>query len=255
MGDERFASASLDGRVALVTGASSGIGAACASELAARGAHVLFTGRDERRLRTHLEATGSSDRCALIAADLTADGAAEAVVEHCVQRFGRIDVLVHSAGIYEHEPFEQATMESFDRQHAINVRAPYALTRAALPRMPEGAAIVFISSVFGRVGLEGASAYCATKGAIDQLTRTLALELAARGIRVNGVAPGFILTALNEQNFGRETPVKRAVEADTPARRIGDVQEIAPAVAYLASDAASFVQGATLVVDGGWAAR
>jgi len=156
---------------------------------------------------------------------------------------------------YENLPFERATMESFDRQHAINVRAPYALTLAALPHLSEGASIVFISSVFGQIGLAGATGYCASKGAIEQLTRTLALELAPRGIRVNSVAPGFILTALNQANFGSDTPIKRAVEADTPAGRIGDVHDVAPAVAYLAGDEASFVQGATLVVDGGWAAR
>ena len=246
---------SLEGRVALVTGASSGIGAGTAVELAARGAQVLLTGRDDRRLREHADAIAAPDRCETVAADLTAEGAPEAVAARCVERFGRIDVLVHSAGIYENLPFERATMESFDRQHAINVRVPYALTLAALPHLGDGAAIVFISSVFGQIGLAGATGYCATKGAIEQLTRTLALELAPRGIRVNAVAPGFILTALNEANFGSDTPIKRSVEADTPAGRIGGVQEVAPAVAYLASDDASFVQGATLVVDGGWAAR
>jgi NAD(P)-dependent dehydrogenase (short-subunit alcohol dehydrogenase family) len=244
----------LEGRVAIVTGASSGIGAACAIELVARGARVLFTGRDEARLREHIAATGAPDRCEALAADLTADGGAEAIVERCVDRFDGIDVLVHSAGIYESEPFEQSTLESFDRQFAINTRAPYALTRAALPWLGDGASVVFISSVFGQVGLPGASGYCASKGAVDQLTRTLALELAPRGVRVNAVAPGFILTALNEAVFGEPTETRRAVEADTPAGRIGDVREIAPAVAYLASDAASFMQGATLVIDGGWAA-
>ena len=248
-------SGSLEGRVALVTGASSGIGAACAAELTARGAEVLLTGRDELRLRAHAAAAAAPERCEPMAVDLTAPGAPEAVAARCVERFGRIDVLVHSAGIYVNEPFEAATMESLDSQFAINVRAPYALTLAALPHLGEGAAIVFISSVFGQVGLAGASGYCATKGAIEQLTKTLALELAPRGIRVNAVAPGFILTALNEANFGAPTEIKREVEADTPAGRIGGVEEIAPAVAYLASDAASFVQGATLVVDGGWLAR
>ena len=121
--------------------------------------------------------------------------------------------------------------------------------------MGEGASVIFISSVFGQIGLEGASAYCATKGAIEQLTKSLALDLAPRGIRVNAVAPGFILTALNEANFGHETEIKRATEGNTPAGRIGSVGEIAPAVAYLASDEAAFVQGSTLVIDGGWAAR
>jgi NAD(P)-dependent dehydrogenase (short-subunit alcohol dehydrogenase family) len=245
----------LDGRVALVTGASSGIGAGCAAELVARGARVLFTGRDERRLREQVEAAAAPDRCELLAADLTAADAPAAVVERCIERFGRLDVVVHSAGIYVNEPVDEATLDAFDRQHAVNVRAPYALTLAALPHLESGASIVFISSVFGQVGLAGASGYCATKGAIEQLTKTLSLELAPRGIRVNAVAPGFILTALNEANFGTDTEIRRATEADTPAGRIGAVGEIAPAVAYLASDEASFVHGATLVVDGGWAAR
>jgi NAD(P)-dependent dehydrogenase (short-subunit alcohol dehydrogenase family) len=242
---------SLEGRVALVTGASSGIGAACAAELAARGARVLLTGRDEQRLARH----ASADGCEPFAIDLTDDGAPEAVVARCLERFGRLDVLVHSAGIYENEPVERSTMASFDRLFAINVRAAYALTLAALPHLREGASIVFISSVFGQIGLSGAASYCASKGAIDQLTKALALDLAPRGVRVNGVAPGFILTALNEANLGGPTEARRAVEADTPAGRIGSVDEIAPAVAYLASDAAAFVQGATLVIDGGWATK
>jgi NAD(P)-dependent dehydrogenase (short-subunit alcohol dehydrogenase family) len=246
---------SLDGRVALVTGASSGIGAACALELAERGASVLFTGRDEQRLRGHVAAAAAPERCEALVADLTEPGAPEAVAARCAERFGRIDVLVHSAGIYVNEPFEEARMETFDAEFAINVRAPYALTRAALAHLGERASIIFVSSVFGQLGLAGASAYCATKGAIEQLTKTLALELAPRGARVNAIAPGFILTALNEANFAHETPIKRAVEADTPAGRIGGVDDIAPAVAYLASEEASFVHGATLVVDGGWAAR
>ncbi len=246
---------SLGGRVALVTGASSGIGAECAAELARQGAQVLLTGRDGARLDAAVQATGAPDRCEAVAVDLVADGAPEMLAARCAERFGRIDVVVHSAGAYVNEPFEQAQMASFDQLFALNVRAPYALTLAALPHMTEGASVVFISSVFGQIGLEGASAYCASKGAIEQLTKTLALDLAPRGIRVNAIAPGFILTALNVANFGHDTDIKRATEGSTPAGRIGDVGEIAPAVAFLASGAASFVQGSTLVVDGGWAAR
>ena len=195
----------LKGRVALVTGASSGIGAECAAELARRGAQVLLTGRDAGRLDAAVRATGAPDRCEAITADLVDDGAPERVAARCAERFGRVDVIVHSAGAYVNEPFEQAKLASFDRLFALNVRAPYALTLAALPHMADGASVIFISSVFGQIGLEGASAYCATKGAIEQLTKSLALDLAPRGIRVNAVAPGFILTALNEANFGHET--------------------------------------------------
>ena len=245
----------LDGRVAIVTGASSGIGAACARELVQRGASALLTGRDATRLAARLQETGDPGHCEALATDLTAPDAETAIVDRCLERFGRLDVIVHSAGIYENEPIDRATMEAFDRQFAINVRAPYALTRAALPHLADGASIVFISSVFGSVGLAGATAYCATKGAVEQLTRTLAVELAPRGVRVNAVAPGFVLTALNQAALGGPTAARRAIEAATPAARIGDPGEIAPAVAYLASDAASFVHGATLVVDGGWAAQ
>ena len=245
----------LGGRVAIVTGASSGIGAACARELVRHGASVLLTGRDARRLGATQQTTGQAARCETVAADLTDAAASGMIVARCLERFGRLDVVVHSAGIYANEAIEGASMETFDRQFAINVRSPYALTRAALPHLREGASVIFISSVFGSVGLAGAGAYCATKGAVEQLTRALALELAPRGVRVNAVAPGFILTALNEAALGGPTEARRAVESATPAARIGSPEEIAPAVAYLASDAASFVHGAILAVDGGWGAQ
>jgi NAD(P)-dependent dehydrogenase (short-subunit alcohol dehydrogenase family) len=243
----------LAGKAIIVTGASSGIGAEIAVTLATAGARVAIVGRDESRL----EATAARIRAVggtpiTIAADLTLESSARNVVESAIAGLGGLTTVVHAAGVFEPGPMD-AGIEILDRALAINVRAPYALTAAALPYVRGGGAIIFVSSVGGHIGFPGCTAYGASKGAIELLVKSLALEEAANGVRVAAVAPGNVRTPMNAELFA--DPEFEAGEiAATPLGRIGEVTDIAPAVAFLASDLASYITGAPLLIDGGVAA-
>jgi NAD(P)-dependent dehydrogenase (short-subunit alcohol dehydrogenase family) len=245
------ASLPLDGKVVVVTGASSGIGAATVGAVGAAGGKVVLVGRDEGRLAA--AAAGVPEHLVL-QLDIAGDEAPPAIVVRTLDAFGRIDVLVHSAGLFEPIPLEEMPAESLDRQWRTNVRAPLLLTRAALPHLGAGSSVVFVSSIAGHVGFPSSVAYCATKGAIELATRALAIELSPRGIRVNVVAPGNIKTPMNEE-LRTTTDYEAVCNAQTPAGRFGEPEEIAAAIVFLASDAASYMHGASLLVDGGWAAR
>lgn len=244
----------LHGRVAVVTGASSGIGADIARALGAAGADVVLVGRSADRLGLAAKAVLDAGAGAVpVAVDLRVDDAAERVVDAALRAFGRIDVLVHSAGIYAQASLTDTTDAILDDHWATNVRGPFQLTRAARPHLGRGSSIIFISSMSGHVGSANDSAYCASKGAVELLVKALAVELAPAGIRVNAVAPGNVHTPINAELI---TPdVEREILATTPAGRIGLVTDISPAVVYLASDAAAYVHGASLAVDGGFIAR
>lgn len=244
----------LDGKVVLVTGASSGIGAGVARAAGAAGGSVVLVGRSKARLDESAAAvTATGARAAAVAVDLLADDAPQAVVEAALAEFGGIDVLVHSAGVYRMASLEDTTDALLDAHWATNVRAPFRLTRAAKPHLRPGSSVVFVSSMSGRVGSPNDSAYCASKGAVELLVKALATELAPQGIRVNAVAPGNVHTPMNAELI---TPQLEAeILATTPAGRIGEVDDIAPAVVYLASDAARYVVGASLAVDGGFTAQ
>ncbi|MFN8185718.1 MAG: SDR family oxidoreductase [Gaiellales bacterium] len=251
----RFPTSRLDDRTAIVTGASSGIGFAAAEAMAEAGARLVLVGRDRERLGACEEAVrGAGAQAAVCPVDLTDEAAPGRIVAAALDAFGSIDVLVHAAGLWEPRPFLEAPLETLDRQWAVNVRAPYALSHAAVPHMREGGSIITISSIAGHIGFPNSVAYCATKGAVEQFTKALAMELSPRGIRVNCVAPGNIRTAMNAAILA-VPEYERGMIDDTPLRRIGEVEEIAPSIVFLASDAAAFVQGATFLVDGGWTAR
>jgi NAD(P)-dependent dehydrogenase (short-subunit alcohol dehydrogenase family) len=245
-------SGSFAGKTIIVTGASSGIGEAIATHFGRAGGRVVHTGRDPGRLEAVAAAIrGAGGDCAAVAADLTADGGPQTIVDGALVAHGGIDVLVHSAGIYEPTPIATTPIDALDRAYEINVRAPFALTQAALPHLGAGSAVVFVGSISGHVGFANESAYAATKAAVDGMTRALAVELAAsRSIRVNCVAPGFTASPMNAR-FREESPdiVARAVDS-TLSRRLGDVNDVAEAVLYLA--AASQVYGVVLPVDGGY---
>ena len=244
----------LDGRDALITGASSGIGAACARALAAAGARVTLLARGEdklRRLAERIEADGGAARTA--PCDVTDTRAVAAVVAD----MPALHILVNNAGSNRPAPFLEVSREDFDAVMQINVTAAFFCAQAAARRMVAdggGGVIVNMSSQMGKVGGRRRTVYCASKHAIEGLSKAMALDLAADGVRVNTVCPTFI-----------ETPMTRPFLADAqfrddtlgriPLGRLGSVGDVAGAVAYLCSDAAALVTGASLLVDGGWTAQ
>jgi NAD(P)-dependent dehydrogenase (short-subunit alcohol dehydrogenase family) len=244
----------LTGQTALVTGASSGIGAEIACAFAAAGARVVLVGRSEERLesvRARIAEAGGEARP--VQADLAERGAEEHVAERVRADALSLDVVVHSAGVYRRGPIDRSPLADLDDQWRVNARAPYALTKALLPALASGARIVFITSTAGLTALRDRASYCATKAAADMMMRALALELAPRGIRVNAVAPGFVATPMNARL--REDPAFVAgIEELTPAGRLGTPDEVAAAALFLVSDGAQFVCGETIRVSGGYPA-
>jgi len=239
----------------MITGASSGIGAAIAVAMAAAGARTVLVGRSHERLEsTAAKVEQAGTKPAVVEADLTNEQAPQRIVDGALEAFGSIEIVVHSAGIFEPIPFSETPLDSFDRQWEVNVRAPYALTQAAVPHMKRDGSILFISSIAGHVGFPNSAAYCATKGAVELMARALAMELAPMGIRVNALAPGNIRTPMNEHLLASPEYEQTMIDL-TPYGRVGVVDDIAPVAVFLASDAARYIHGESLLVDGGWVAQ
>ena len=243
---------SLAGRTAIVTGASRGIGAAIARALDDAGARVALVGRDLDAL------DGVAGRLAndpvVLAADLADPGVPARVVAEASDRLGGIGVLVNNAAAAARAPTEELDAALVDRLYAVNVRAPLLLIAALVPSMVERGrgVIISISSGSAVVGTPRRAAYAATKGAIDAATRSLAIELGPHGIRVNSVAPGVVDTDMWARNKAVPGVIEQ-IEALTPLRRWATPEDIADVVTFLASDAARFVTGETVCVDGGLA--
>ena len=237
----------LEGKRALVTGASSGLGAASAAALAAAGADVVVSGRDAERTRAVAEAVGGSAEVA----DLLEPGAAEQLASRALDG-GPVDILVNAAGIFERDTGEHTTQESWDRVLFLNTTVTFVLCQAIGRQMIErgGGKIVNFASTDGMVGVPEQSAYCASKGAVVQLTRTLGAEWIKHGVNVNAVGPCDFDTPMIAEALGE--PEYRAWILDAiPAGRVGKPDEIVGAVLYLASPASDMVVGHTLMVDGG----
>ena len=246
---------SLEGKVAVVTGASSGIGAGIAEAMAAAGAAIAVVGRYEAPLNdVGGRSRAAGGRAHVIACDVVAPNAPERIVDGTVAALGALNILVNNAGIFEPLPFLDTSLESFDRQLNTNVRAPFAITQRAIAHLRGGGVVINMTSIAAIVGFPGASAYCATKGALEVMTKALSAEFAAEGIRFCSIAPGNIHTPMNDHLF-ESREYTQAMLAATPAGRIGEVEDIANVAVFLASKAADYVHGASLLVDGGWCAQ
>ena len=240
-----------DTQVAIVTGASSGIGFGCATKLAEMGMAVVATGRDETRLAALAEAIGDPDRVATLAVDLTEDDAPQRITDLAVSRWGHIDFLINNAGVGSPKPLHETDDETLDYFLNIMLRAPFRLARDVLPHMRPGSAIINITSTFAVVGGLRGGAYSAAKGGLTALTTHIACQYGAQGIRCNAVAPGVTVTPMVEHRLQDEGFRKMQTEM-TPYPRLGRVEDIAGTVAFLCSPAGSFINGQTIVVDGGW---
>ncbi|MGH3969278.1 MAG: SDR family NAD(P)-dependent oxidoreductase [Mycobacterium sp.] len=238
-------------QVALVTGATGGIGFGCATKLAEAGMAVVATGRNEARLAELAAAIGDSGRIVTVRADLTAADAPAQIVQSATQRWGRIDFLVNNAGVGNPKPLHETDDATLDYFLDVMLRAPFRLTREALPHMRAGSAIINITSTFAVIGGLRGGAYSAAKGGLTALTTHIACQYGSQGIRCNAVAPGVIQTAMTEQRLADERFRRMNIEM-TPHQRLGTVDDVASTVAFLCSPGGSFINGRTIVVDGGW---
>jgi glucose 1-dehydrogenase len=240
----------LDGRVIVITGGSQGIGEACARLLVANGARVALLDVDDTRGRALATELGAHYAHCNVASKAEVDAALAATVA----ALGRIDGLVNNAGIFKAAPFLDISEADWDAVLDVNLKGSFLVGQAVARQMVaqgQGGAIVNMSSVNGRLTIPSIASYNASKGGIDQLTRVMALSLAEHKIRVNGVAPGTIATELAAKAVLTSEEAKARIMSRTPMKRLGEPGEIASVVAMLLSDAASYMTGETVLVDGG----
>lgn len=245
----------LSGKVAVVTGASKGIGAEIARQLAAAGAAVAVNYASSKAGADAVvgQITAAGGRAVAVGADVSRPADIARLFAETKAAFGRVDVLVNNAGVYAFQPLDAITAEEFRRQFDLNVLGLLLTTQEAARHFPpEGGSVINVSSTVSRLALPGSSVYTATKAAVDAITRVLAAELGPRKIRVNAVNPGMVVTEGNATAGDPENEMRRMMEAQTPLGRIGQVGDIAPAVVYLASEDSSWVTGETLFLAGGY---
>ncbi|BBY23504.1 SDR family NAD(P)-dependent oxidoreductase [Mycobacterium stomatepiae] len=238
-------------QVAIVTGASSGIGLGCATKLAEMGMAIVGTGRDSDRLADLEKTINAPDRVATLAVDLTDDDAPRRIVDLAVDRWGQVDFLINNAGVGSPKPLHETDDETLDYFLGLMLRAPFRLARDVLPHLRPGSAIINVTSTFAVVGGLRGGAYSAAKGGLTALTTHIACQYGASGIRCNAVAPGVTVTPMVEKRL--EDPRFRKLNTEmTPHQRLARIEDIASTVAFLCSPGGSFINGQTIVVDGGW---
>jgi 3-oxoacyl-[acyl-carrier protein] reductase len=244
----------LAGKVAIVTGASKGIGAAIAGHLGGEGAAVVvnYASSKEGAERVVAEITAKGGRAIALQADVARQADVDRLVAETVRAFGRLDILVNNAGVYDWLPLEQVTEAHFHRHFDLNVLGVLLTTQAAVKQFgAAGGSIINISSLVSTTALAGSSVYSATKAAVDSLTRTLASELGPRNIRVNAINPGMVDTEGARSAGFTEGDIRKDIESRTPLGRIGQPRDIGPAAVFLASDDAAWITGETLLIAGG----
>lgn len=244
----------LTGKVAVVTGASKGIGAAIAKQLAADGAQVVVnyaTSRDGAE-KIVKEITAAGGEAIAVGASVAKESDIQSLFAEASKAYGKVDILVNNAGVYGFASLDQVTVDEYRRQHDTNVLGLLLTTKAALPYFPsEGASVINISSVASTLAPPAASVYASTKGAVDTITKALAKELGARRVRVNAVNPGLVITEGTQSAGIVGSDFEKDAVAATPLGRAGRPEDIAPPVAFLASDDARWITGETIFVSGG----
>lgn len=240
----------LDGRRALVPGGSRGIGLACAAALAEQGSHVVLAARSADELAEAVDALTDAGHSAeghrLDVTDLDAQAA-------FFKAHGPFDILCNSAGMARHSPASETKLDDYDAVMAVNVKAAYFLSVNAATGMKDGGSIIHISSQMGHVGGIDRAVYCATKHAVEGMTKAMAMEFGPKRVRINTLCPTFIRTPLTAPTFA--DPEKRAwIESKIKLPRIAEVEDVMGAVVFLASDASAMVTGTSLLIDGGWTA-
>lgn len=252
----------LNDRVALVTGASSGIGNAIAAAFGREGADVVVADvrrepklDDERSVFDKLDEAGAESL--FVETDVTDETAVQEAVEATVDEFGGLDILVNNAGIYYQYEAHETPTEDYDAITDVNLRGTFLCSKAAIPELKasDDAKIINLSSIFGLVGGGLSAAYCASKGGVSNLTRQMSLDYADDEINVNAIAPGIIKTAQNIEWRENNPEIIADWEAKTPWPRFGDPEDVASVAVFLASDESEFVTGDVLSVDGGWTAQ
>lgn len=242
------------GKVVLITGSSSGIGTATAHRLAKQGALLALSGRNVDNLKAVAKDVGE-DKTFIVPGDVTKEADTENILKKTIEKYGKLDVLVNNAGVLETGTIETTSLEQYDRVMNTNVRSIYHLTMLAVPHLIKTqGSIVNVSSVNGIRSFPGVLAYNLSKTAVDQFTRCVALELAQKGVRVNSVNPGVTITNLHKRGGMNDEAYAKFLEHSKTTHamgRPGQASEIADAIVFLASDAASFITGANLPVDGG----
>jgi 3-oxoacyl-[acyl-carrier protein] reductase len=245
----------FEGKVAIVTGASKGIGASIAEQLGAEGASVVVnystSKKEAEKIVESIKQKGG--KAIALQANMAEPKDIERLFSETKKAFGKLDILINNAGIYEFLPLEQVTPEHFHREFNLNVLGLLLACKSALNHFsPAGGSIVNISSISGISRVPSSSVYSATKGAVDAITRVLASELGPKKIRVNSINPGLVQTEGTKTEGLLESDFQKEIEANTPLGRIGQTKDIAPAVLFLASDDASWITGESLYITGGW---
>ncbi len=252
-----FSTLSLEGKVAIVTGASRGLGKALALALAGAGANVAVAARTREAIEevaSTVQALGR--RSVAIPTDVSDYGAVEEMVSRTIAELGRIDILVNNSGIIKVEPILETSEEDWRRVLDVNLNAMFFCAKLAGAHMvaQRKGKVINIASIFGSIGVTNLGSYCVSKGGVIQLTRTLAVEWAPFNVNVNAIAPGYFMTDMNEQARKDKKKVKAILE-HIPLRRFARPEELDPLVVYLASDASDFMTGEVIVIDGGQLAK
>ncbi len=237
-------------QVAIITGAGSGIGLATAKKMHEMGMAIVGIGRTQSKL-ADLEKEIGGDRLATLAVDITEDDAPQKIIDFTLANFGRIDFLINNAGIGSPKPLHETDDETLDQFLGIMLRAPFRLARDVIGHMQPGSAIINVTSTYAVVGGRRGGAYSAAKGGLTALTLHIACDYGAQGIRANCVAPGVTMTDMVKERLN-DKAFRRANVDTTPYPRLGTAEEVASTIAFLCSPGGAYINGQTIVVDGGW---